>query len=57
MADRDRRDLLNRALVTFLNGYLYVVVLSAGGPSGKANEQVVGVPGRRLGRELSALKF
>jgi hypothetical protein len=57
MSDRNRRDLLSRTLVVFLNGYAYVITLSAGIDAGARYEREVGQAGRALGRELAQLNL
>jgi hypothetical protein len=55
MSDRNHRDLLSRTLVVFLNGYAYVITLSAGINAGTRYEREVGQAGRALGHELAQL--
>jgi hypothetical protein len=57
MSDRNRRDLLSRTLVVFLNGYAYVITLSAGIDAGTTYEREGGQAGRALGRELAQLNL
>jgi hypothetical protein len=57
MSDRNRRDLLSRTLVVFLNSYFYVVTLSAGIDAGTRYHREVGQAGLTLSRELAQLNL
>jgi hypothetical protein len=57
MSDRNRRDLLSRTLVVFLNAYFYVVTLSAGTEAGTRYHQEVGQAGLTIIRELARLNL
>jgi hypothetical protein len=57
MSDRNRRDLLSRTLVVFLNAYFYVVTLSAGTEAGTRYHREVGQRGLTLSRELAQLNL